>query len=69
MRKFFESMLGMEGDYQGNVMQPAGGDNMFDDVILSLLLLRGDSFELPHFPNEMVRNHAKAILELVPAKR
>ncbi len=69
MRKFFESMLGLEGDYQGNVMQPAGEDNMFDEVILSLLLLRGNSCEFPIFPNDMVRDHAEAILELVPAKR
>lgn len=49
-RKIFESLLGLAGGYQANILQPIGGDNIFDDVILSLLLLGNNNGRLPTFP-------------------
>ncbi|MBU9194689.1 GIY-YIG nuclease family protein [Burkholderia gladioli] len=66
MRKVFESLIGVAGGYSANKAQPSGPDNIFDDVILSLLSLENDAGEKPEFPNEMVRHNAEAILDLLP---
>lgn len=50
IRKVFESLIGLAGGYKANKLQPAGADNIFDDVILSLLLLGNDNNRLPIFP-------------------
>jgi hypothetical protein len=42
MRKVFESLIGLAGGYQFNKMQPAGDDNLMNDIILSLLSLGND---------------------------
>lgn len=65
MRKFFESLIGLAGGHVANKMQPPGGDNIFNDVILSLLLLKNDAGELPNFPNDMVRDNVKMLSVLV----
>jgi len=49
-------------------MQPAGGDNIFDEVILSLLLLGNDDGTLPTFPNKMISDQAKLHLEQLPSE-
>ncbi|WP_155624723.1 GIY-YIG nuclease family protein [Burkholderia vietnamiensis] len=66
MRKVFESLIGVAGGYAANRAQPLSPDNIFDDVVLSLLSLKNDAGEKPEFPNEMVRHHAEAILGLLP---
>jgi hypothetical protein len=53
IRKVLESLIGLAGGYQGNKLQPAGGDNIFDDVTLSLLLLGNDNDREPAFPPPM----------------
>lgn len=65
MRKVFESLIGLAGGYEANRMQPSGEDNIFDEVILSLLLLKNDAGELPSFPNNMVRDNAKMLSDLL----
>lgn len=65
MRKVFESLIGLAGGHVTNKMQPPGEDNIFDDVILSLLLLKNDADELPNFPNRMVGDSATMILDLL----
>ncbi|WP_165645976.1 GIY-YIG nuclease family protein [Bordetella bronchiseptica] len=65
MRKVFESLIGLAGNYQANRMQPSGGDTIFDDVILSLLLLKNDAGEPPNFPNNMVRDNAEMLSDLL----
>ncbi|WP_272545882.1 GIY-YIG nuclease family protein [Burkholderia cepacia] len=65
MRKVFESLIGVAGGYSANKAQPLGPDNIFDDVILSLLVLNNDVDERPEFPNDMVRDNAEAILALL----
>ncbi|MFM0742281.1 hypothetical protein PQQ51_34120 [Paraburkholderia xenovorans] len=45
-------------------MQPAGPDNLFDDVVLSLLLLENDDREPLAFPNDMVRDTAGMLSHL-----
>jgi hypothetical protein len=66
MRKIFESLIGLAGGYMENKLQPPGGDNVFDDIVLSLLLLGNDGNFLPTFPNQMVYDHAKLLLDLLP---
>jgi len=68
MRKVFESLIGLAGGYVANKMQPAGGDNIFDEVILSLLLLGNDDGTLPTFPNKMISDQAKLHLEQLPSE-
>lgn len=65
MRKVFESLIGLAGGYEANRMQPSGGDNIFDDVILSLLLLKNDTGEPPNFPNNMVRDNVEMLSDLL----
>ncbi|MBJ9897949.1 GIY-YIG nuclease family protein [Burkholderia cenocepacia] len=65
MRKMFESLIGLAGGYSANKAQPLGPDNIFDDVILSLLVLKNDTGEEPEFPNDMVRYNAEALLDLL----
>lgn len=67
MRKVFESLIGLAGGYEANKMQPTGADNIFDDVILSLLLLGNDDDTLPTFPNKMVFDQANLLLNLLPS--
>lgn len=67
MRKVFESLIGLAGGYAANKTQPTGGDNIFDDVILSLLLLGNNDHTLPTFPNENVSNQAKLLLDQLPS--
>lgn len=54
IRKIFESLIGLAGGYQANRMQPTGKDQIFNDVLLSLLMLKNDTNDLPNFPNEMI---------------
>lgn len=56
IRKIFESLIGVAGGYNANQIQPVVGDNIFDDVILSLLILRSENNQLPIFPNETISN-------------
>ncbi len=63
MRKVFESLIGLAGGYQFNKMQPAGSDNLMNDVLLSLLLLGNDRNQPPKFPNQEILNS----IELVSA--
>ena len=65
MRKVFESLIGLAGGYEANRMQPSGGDNIFDDVILSLLLLKNDTGDPPNFPNNMVRDNVEMLSDLL----
>jgi hypothetical protein len=53
-RKLFESLIGVGGGYSANKMQPAGIDNIFDDVIISLTLLGNETNTPPTFPIKMV---------------
>jgi hypothetical protein len=64
-RKLFESLIGLAGGYYANKMQPAGPDNLFDDVVLSLLLLENDDREPLAFPNDMVRDTAGMLSDLL----
>lgn len=71
MRKVFESLIGLAGGYGANKLQPAGGDNILDDVILSLLALGNEGNTLPIFPNEMIFNQTellRANLEVIGVK-
>lgn len=61
MRKLFESLIGLAGGYQSNRMQPAGSDNLLDDVILSLLSLGNDLDRPPTFPNQGIRNSIELV--------
>lgn len=54
IRKIFESLIGLAGGYQANRMQPTGKDEIFNDVLLSLLLLKNDTNDPLHFPNGMI---------------
>ena len=56
IRKIFESMIGLAGGYGANRAQPQAGDNMLDDIILSLIFLGNDNNRYPDFPNEMIKN-------------
>lgn len=61
MRKIFESLIGLAGGYAENKNQPTGSDNIFDEVILSLLLLGNDRDTMPAFPNQMIVNHVELL--------
>ena len=50
MRKVFEALIGLAGGYQANIQQPQAGDNIFDEIIISLIHLGNDHQRLPIFP-------------------
>lgn len=54
VRKLFESLIGLAGEHAANIIQPAEEDNIFDEVLLSLLQLRNDHKSMPTFPNQML---------------
>ncbi len=65
MRKVLESLVGLHGGYLENKSQPLLGENAFDDVVLCLMQLGNDEDALPTFPNNMVRNQANSLLDLL----
>lgn len=50
IRKYFEALIGLAGGYNANKQQPVGPDNIFDDILLSLLLIGNDKERPPIFP-------------------
>lgn len=50
MRKVFEALIGLAGGYEANIQQPRAGDNIFDEILLSLLILGNNHKRLPIFP-------------------
>lgn len=61
IRKLFESLIGLSGGYTANKAQPAGKDNIFDDILASLLLLNNNNNEPPDFPNQMILDQAEHV--------
>ena len=61
MRKVFESLVGLGGGYLANKAQPAGGDNLLDEMLLSLIALGNNNNELPSFPNKQIFDQVELV--------
>ena len=67
IRKLFESLLGLAGGYLENKNQPPGGDNLLDDVLISLVALGNNNGRPPSFPNRMICNQVDMVRKSLKA--
>lgn len=63
VRKIFESLIGLAGGYVGNRAQPQGTEDLFNEVVLSLLALGNHKEAKPLFNNSSICGYANLAIE------